>query len=49
LYGHPIERYVDLLLARQEPDGSWRQMAWWTALGILALQAAEGGQNVFKL
>lgn len=49
LYGCPIERYVDLLLARQEPDGSWRQMVWWTALGVLALRAAEGGENVFKL
>lgn len=49
LYDRPIERFVDLLLARQETDGSWRQMAWWTALGVLALQAGVGGENVFKL
>lgn len=49
LYNRRIEQYLDLLLSRQEPDGSWRQMAWWTALSVLALQAAEGGNNVFKL
>ena len=49
LYGHPVGQYVDLLLARQGSDGSWRQMAWWTALGVLALRAAEGGENVFQL
>jgi len=49
LYERSIERYVDMRLARQEADGSWRQMAWWTALGALALQTAEGGENVFKL
>lgn len=49
VYDRPVDRFVDLLLARQEADGSWRQMAWWTALGVLALQAAEGGENVFKL
>lgn len=49
LYNRPIERFVDLLVTRQEPDGSWRQMAWWTALAALAIQAAEGGENVFQL
>jgi len=49
LYERPVGRFVDMLLARQEPDGSWRQMAWWTALGALALQVADGGDNVFKL
>ena len=49
LYNRPVERFVDLLLARQESDGSWRQMPWWTALAVLALQVAEGGDNVFKL
>ena len=49
LYDRPVERFVDLLLARQESDGSWRQMSWWTALAILALQVTEGGNNVFKL
>jgi hypothetical protein len=49
IYGRPTERFVDLLLARQEQDGSWRQMPWWTALAVLALQNVEGGENVFKL
>ena len=49
LFGRSVDRYVELLLARQEADGSWRQMAWWTALSVLALQAAQGGKNVFKL
>lgn len=49
LFDRPVDRYVDLLLSRQESDGSWRQMSWWTALGVLALQVAEGGKNVFKL
>jgi len=49
LYDRPVDRYVNLLLERQESDGSWRQMPWWTALSVLALRAAEGGKNVFKL
>lgn len=49
IFDRPIDRYVDLLLARQESDGSWRQMAWWTALSVLALQVADGGANVFEL
>ena len=49
IFERPVDRFVDLLLARQETDGSWRQMPWWTALGVLALQVAEGGDNVFKL
>jgi hypothetical protein len=49
IYERPIEQFVDLLLNRQESDGSWRQMPWWTALAVLALQTAEGGVNVFKL
>jgi hypothetical protein len=49
IYERPVERFVDLLLNRQESDGSWRQMPWWSALAVLALQTAEGGDNVFKL
>ena len=49
VFNHPVEQFVDLLLSRQEPDGSWRKKPWWTALSILALQVAEGGENVFKL
>jgi hypothetical protein len=49
IYERPVERFVDLLRNRQESDGSWRQMPWWTALAVLAMQAAEGGDNVFKL
>ncbi len=49
LFDRPVDQYVELLLARQESDGSWRQMAWWTALSVLALRATEGGKNVFKL
>jgi hypothetical protein len=49
LYDRPVDRYVNLLLERQELDGSWRQMPWWTALSVSALRAAEGGNNVFKL
>lgn len=49
LFGRPFEWFVELLLSRQEQDGSWRQMNWWTALGVLALQVAEGGENAFEL
>lgn len=49
LFGRSTDPYVDMLLARQESDGSWRHMPWWTALAVLALQAASGGKNVFQL
>jgi hypothetical protein len=49
LYDRPVDQYVSLLLDRQETDGSWRKMTWWTALSVLALQAVGGGENVFKL
>jgi hypothetical protein len=48
VYGWPTEKYVDRLLARQKSDGSWRQMVWTTALAVLALQAVNGGENVFQ-
>jgi hypothetical protein len=49
LFGRPAERYADLLLARQEPDGSWRQVVWWTSLAVIALQAVAGGKNVLQI
>lgn len=49
IYNRPIDQFVDLLLTRQESDGSWKQMNWWTALAALALQAVDGGENVFRL
>ena len=49
LFDRPNERYVDMLLSRQEQDGSWRQSVWWTALAALALKAAAGDENVFQL
>ena len=49
VYGRSIENYIDALVDRQAVDGSWRQMVWWTALAVLALQAADGGENVFQL
>jgi len=49
IFNRPVQGYVDHLLARQEEDGSWGQKTWWTALSILALQAVDGGENVFKL
>ena len=49
VFDRPTDRYVELLLARQEADGSWRQGVWWTALAVLALKAAAGDENVFQL
>ena len=49
IYKRPVEVYVDALLARQNKDGSWGGMNWWTSLAILALHAAEGGEHVFRL
>jgi len=49
LFGRSTDTYVDMLLTRQESDGSWRQVPWWTALAVLALQTASGGENVFQL
>jgi hypothetical protein len=49
LYDRPTEVYVDLLRKRQEADGSWREMIWWTAMAVIALQTVDGGKNVFQL
>ncbi len=49
VYERPVTQHVERLLARQDKDGSWGGMNWWTALAILALQAAEGGEHVFRL
>jgi hypothetical protein len=49
LFGRPTEQYAELLLARQEQDGSWGQMVWWTSLAVIALQAVAGGENVFQI
>jgi hypothetical protein len=49
LFDRPTGKFVDFLLKRQEPDGSWRQMIWWTSLAALALQAVNGGKNIFKI
>jgi hypothetical protein len=49
VYGLPTDEFVDLLLARQKKDGSWRQQIHLTALSCLALQVVNGGVNVFKI
>lgn len=49
LFDRPVESYVQALLRRQSGDGSWKQETWWTALSVLAVQAAAGGANVFRL
>jgi len=49
LYDRPVKEYVDLLLARRNDRGNWGGRNWWTALAVLALQAAEGGSHVFRL
>jgi hypothetical protein len=49
VYGRPTERLISALLARQEPDGSWRGNAHLTALAALALEATAQKKNVFKI
>lgn len=49
LFDRPTEKFAEMLLARQETDGSWRQGIWWTALATLALKAVTGDENVFRL
>ncbi|GAB4432918.1 MAG: hypothetical protein Kow002_20630 [Anaerolineales bacterium] len=49
VYDRPVGRHVASLLSRQDEDGSWGRMNWWTALAVLALQAAEGDWHVFRL
>ena len=48
-YGEPVKSFVAPLLARQDLNGSWRQMTHLTALSVLALRCAEEGYNVFKV
>ncbi|MCB9419848.1 MAG: terpene cyclase/mutase family protein [Ardenticatenaceae bacterium] len=48
-YKLPASVFVDRLLQRQLPDGSWRQMTQLTALAVLALQSVGGGSNVYQL
>ena len=48
-FGRPVAEPAATLAQRQQPDGSWRQDVRLTALAILALQAADGGPNLFKL
>jgi squalene cyclase len=48
-FAKPVAGLVAALESRQEPDGSWRQQVHLTALASLALQAADGGPNVFLL
>lgn len=47
-YNQPTVPFVDALVGRQLPDGSWRGMVTATALAVLALQAATGGPHVFS-
>jgi hypothetical protein len=49
IFNRSTDRLVDILLSRQESDGSWRQMVWWTSIAVLALQAVTGGKNAFKI
>lgn len=49
VFDRSVDQFVELLIARQDPDGSWGGMPWWTALGVLALQSAAGEENVFQV
>ncbi|MBI5396550.1 MAG: hypothetical protein HZA91_14745 [Verrucomicrobia bacterium] len=48
-FGRPTEELAATLAQRQQGDGSWRQDVRLTALAVLALQAAAGSINLFKL
>jgi hypothetical protein len=48
-FGRPTAKFVDLLLQRQEENGSWWNAVHLSALALMALEASEGGTNVFKL
>jgi len=48
-HGVAVEDYVSPLAERRLADGSWRGGVHLTALATLALQAAEGAPNVFRL
>ncbi len=49
LYGQSLAPLPKMLLQRQQPDGSWREMTQLTALALLALQTAAGEGNVFQI
>jgi hypothetical protein len=49
VFSKPVAPLVAALKSRQQSDGSWRQQVHLTALAALALQAADGGANVFAL
>ena len=49
IFSKPAAPFAAALKSRQESDGSWRQQVHLTALAALALQAADGGANVFAL
>jgi hypothetical protein len=49
IHGQPAGDFARALEARQESDGSWRQAVHLTALAALAVDAATGGPNVFRL
>jgi hypothetical protein len=49
VHGRSTDEFAKRLEARQEMDGSWRQIVHLTALAALAVDAATGGTNVFGL
>ena len=49
MFDRPTNKLAEIIATRQAEDGSWGQSPWWTALSILALQAASGETNVFKI
>ncbi|HZS03235.1 MAG TPA: prenyltransferase/squalene oxidase repeat-containing protein [Blastocatellia bacterium] len=49
IYGRPVGKLLNNLLARQEADGGWRGNHHLTALAALALAAAVEKQNVFRI
>ncbi len=49
IFGRSTAKFAELLLERQEEDGSWWNSVHLTALALLALDVFEGGDNVFRL
>lgn len=49
VYGLSLAPLREMLLQRQQQDGSWQGMTQLTALALLALQSAAGEGNVFKI
>lgn len=49
VWGRPVASWAAKLRERQDSEGSWRAQIHLTALATLALQAAEGVGNVFRL